>query len=201
MIRQKIHDIRGQKVMLDFDLAELYDVLTKTLNQAVKRNKTRFPEDFMFQLSPREWQNLRSQFMISSSDLTNWSQFVTSSKKHRGEKYLPYAFTEQGVAMLSSVLRSEKAIQVNIAIMRAFVEFRRYALTYAELAQKIAELEAKFEKEFADIHEVLKWLGEENQARADEIAALQTGNPRPEAWENRQRIGFKKDMETTNDQI
>jgi hypothetical protein len=95
--------------------------------------------------------------------------------------------------MLSSVLRSKKAIQVNIAIMRAFVEFRRYVLTYAELAQKTAELETKFEREFADVHEVLRWLGEENQARADEITALQAASPREDEWENRARIGFKKD--------
>lgn len=195
-IKQKIHDIRGQKVMLDFDLAELYEVLTKTLNQAVKRNIERFPEDFMFQLYPDEWQNLRSQFVISKSNMANWSQFVTSSRKHRGEKYLPYAFTEQGVAMRSGILHSSKAIQVNIAIMRAFVEFRRYALTYTELAQKITELETKFEREFADVHEVLRWLGVENQARADEITALQTENPQVDEWENRPRIGFKKDAET-----
>ena len=111
------------------------------------------------------------------------SQFVMSYSKNRGIKYIPYAFTEQGVAMLSTVLRSEKAIEPNIAIMRAFVEFRRYALTYTELAQKITELETKFEREFADVHEVLRWLGEENQARTDEITALQTENPLVDAWD------------------
>ena len=188
LIRQKIHDIRGQKVMLDFDLAALYEVETRALNQAVKRNHTRFPDDFMFQLTPDEWAPIRSALLNMNS-----SQIVMSYRQQRGTAYTPYAFTEQGVAMLSSVLRSEKAIQVNIAIMRAFVEFRRYALTYAELAQKIAGMEAQFEKEFADVHEVLKWLGEENQARADEIAALQTENPRIDEWENRPRIGFKKE--------
>lgn len=194
-IKQKIHEIRGQKVMLDFDLAELYEVLTKTLNQAVKRNSERFPEDFLFQLNPDEWQNLKSKIVTSSSDVTNWSQIVTSSRKHRGEKYLPYAFTEQGVAMLSGILRSAKAIQVNIAIMRAFVALRHYALTYTELAEKIAGLESEFKREFSDIHEVLRWLGEENQARADEITALQTENPRVDDWENRPRIGFKKNTD------
>ncbi|MBK6933506.1 MAG: ORF6N domain-containing protein [Saprospirales bacterium] len=184
LIRQKIYEVRGQKVMLDFDLAALYEVETRALNQAVKRNLHRFPEDFMFQLSQNEWNNLISQIVISS-----WG----------GTRKLPFAFTEQGVAMLSSVLRSEKAIQVNIAIMRAFVEFRRYALTYTELAQKIAELETRFEREFADVHEVLRWLGEENQTRADEIAALQTENPRVDDWQNRPRIGFKKETESVND--
>lgn len=192
-IRQKIFVIRDQRVMLDFDLAELYQVLTKVLNQAVKRNAERFPEDFMFQLTLDEWGHLKAQYMPLMPDLVNWSQIVTSSKKHRGDKYLPFAFTEQGVAMLSSVLRSGKAIQVNIAIMRAFVEFRRYALTYGELAQKIAELETKFERDFADIHEVLKWLGEENQSRADEIVALQNTSPALDDWQNRPRIGFKND--------
>ncbi len=194
LIRQKIYDIRGQKVMLDFDLAALYEVETRALNQAVKRNHTRFPDDFMFQLTPDEWAPIRSALLNMNS-----SQNVTSYRQQRGTAYTPYAFTEQGVAMLSSVLRSEKAIQVNIAIMRAFVEFRRYAFTYAELTQKIAELEAKFEKEFADIHEVLKWLGEENQARANEISALQSDNPRTDDWQNRPRIGFKKETENAND--
>lgn len=185
LIRQKIHEIRGQKVMLDFDLAALYEVETRALKQAVRRNLERFPEDFMFELKENEVQKLVSQFVIPS-------------KSYFGGA-LPFAFTEQGVAMLSSILKSSKAIQVNIAIMRAFVEFRRYALTYAELAQKIAGMEAKFEKEFADVHEVLKWLGEENQARADEIAASQTENPHTEDWQNRRRIGFKKETGNAND--
>jgi len=193
LIRQKIHIIRGQRVMLDFDLAELYEVPTKALNQAVSRNIERFPEDFMFRLKLEEWQQLKSLYMTSATEASNWSQIVTSSKKHRGYKYLPYAFTEQGVAMLSSVLHSKKAIQVNIAIMRAFVEFRHNAFTYAELIQKIADLEIKFEREFADIHEVLKWLAEENQSRSDEISALQNSPPPPDDWHNRPRIGYKKD--------
>ena len=140
-------------VMLDFDLAELYEVETRILNQAVKRNTKRFPEDFMFQVTWEEMKNLKSQFVISS-----WG----------GTRKRPYAFTEQGVAMLSSVLRSEKAIDTNVAIMRAFVALRRYAMTFDELAAKIIS----HDKELADINEVLRWLGEENQARADEIKAL-----------------------------
>ncbi len=171
IIYQKILVVRGHKVMLDFDLAELYEVQTKVLNQAVKRNIERFPKDFMFQLTLEEWQGLRAEFMNSNP---NWSQIVTSSKKFRGEKYLPFAFTEQGVAMLSGVLRSQKAIQVNIAIMRTFVMLRRYALTYEELAQKIEELEAKY----GDVHEVLNLLLMGKEQAAD--------------WGNRERIGFKK---------
>ena len=108
-VQQKIREIRGQKVILDFDLAELYEVETRVLNQAVKRNLSRFPDDFMFQLSSEEWLSVRSE--------SNSSQIVMSHPANRGATYKPLAFTEQGVAMLSSVLRSEKAIQVNIAIM------------------------------------------------------------------------------------
>lgn len=149
--------------MLDFDLAELYEVQTKALNQAVKRNADRFPEDFMFQLSAEEW-----------GAITNWSQFVTGTQKHRESKYLPYAFTEQGVAMLSSVLRSSKAVQTNIIIMRTFVMLRQYALTYDKLARKIGELEARYD----DIHEVLNQLLMNHEQGRD--------------WENRERIGFRK---------
>jgi len=127
-IAHSIYFLRGQKVMLDFDLAALYGVATKVLNQAVKRNRERFPEDFMFQLTAEE---------VDS----NRSQFVTGSFKHREAKSRPYAFTEQGVAMLSSILKSERAVNVNIAIMRAFVKLRETLENNRELARKFAELE------------------------------------------------------------
>ena len=123
--------IRGQKVMVDSDLADLYRVLTKVFNQAVKRNLKRFPKDFMFRLTANEMKILRSQIVTSS-----WG----------GRRTLPYAFTEQGVAMLSSVLNSERAVQVNIAIMRAFVKLREILTTHRELAEKIAELENKYRR-------------------------------------------------------
>jgi hypothetical protein len=118
VIQNKIYEIREQKVMLDFDLPILYGVETRVLNQAVKRNIARFPFDFMFQLSSKEWQVLISQFVISKTE------------KRGGTQKLPFAFTEQGVAMLSAVLKSKKAIDVNIAITRAFVFLRQYALTH-----------------------------------------------------------------------
>jgi len=183
LIRQKIHEIRGQKVMLDFDLADLYDVPTKALKQAVRRNIERFPQDFMFELTQEEYRFLRSQFVTLENGRGKYS------------KYAPFAFTEHGVSMLSGILHSDRAIQINIAIFRTFVSLRHYAHSYIELAQTIAALETKFEREFADVHEVLKWLGEENQARANEVAALQTENPRVDDWQNRSRIGFKKDLE------
>jgi len=140
-VERQIYLIRGHKVMLDSDLAELYGVETKTLNRAVKRNIERFPEDFMFQVTAEEAESLRYQFGTSNLK----SQFVTSNKGRGGRRYLPYAFTEQGVAMLSGVLNSKRAIQVNIAIMRAFVKLRQMLASDKELAQKLAELERKLE--------------------------------------------------------
>ena len=128
-IQNLIYVIRGQRVMLDSDLAQLYEVETKVLNQAVKRNITRFPDNFMFQLSKNEWLNLRSQIVTFSGDI---------------RKYTPYAFTEQGVAMLSSVLRSEKAIQVNIQIMNTFVKMRQWAIENKDIARRLTELEHYF---------------------------------------------------------
>ena len=167
-IRSRIHEIRGARVMLDFDLAKMYGVETKALNQAVKRNIERFPDDFMFQLTKGEWEILRSQIVTANltenqTDDALRSQIATiksgdnqendalrsqivTIKNGRGEhkKYMPYAFTEQGVAMLSSVLRSPLAIQVNIGIMRAFVTMR-HALTAVALPAKVEELERGIE--------------------------------------------------------
>ena len=126
LIQNKIYKIRSQKVMLDFDLAELYEVQTKNLNLAVKRNLKRFPKDFLFQLTKPEWESLRCNF--------------STSNKRGGIRYMPFAFTEQGVSMLSSVLKSDKAIDVNIAIMRAFVFIRQYALSHRDLTEELKEL-------------------------------------------------------------
>lgn len=167
-IAQRICHFRGEKVLLDFDLARLYGVAAKVLNQAVKRNRERFPDDFMFQLSEDETRLLRSQFAAVNRQVTehetfamNWSQIVTSSSKHRGAKYRPYAFTEEGIAMLSSVLNSERAVKVNIAIMRAFVKLRQMLETNRELAQKFSELErrvGRHDEEIAAILEAIRQL-------------------------------------------
>jgi len=161
-IAQSIHLLRGQKVMLDFDLAALYGVAAKVLNQAVKRNRTRFPADFMFQLSEEETRFLKAQFEVPIAQPTannkitsNWSQSVTSSRKHRGTAYRPYAFTEEGVAMLSSVLHSERAVKVNIAIMRAFVRLREMLETNRALAQKFSELEKRVGKHDDEIGAII----------------------------------------------
>jgi len=151
--------IRGEKVMLDADLAKLYGVTTKALNQAMRRNRTRFPEDFAFRLSAAEFDNLRSQIVTSSKSRSIiWSQIVTTSQKYRRSDSLPVAFTEQGVAMLSSVLRSSRAVEVNIAIMRTFVQLRRLMDTNRNLARKIEALEKKYDEQFAVVFDAIKQL-------------------------------------------
>ena len=144
LIQSKIYEIRGQKVMLDFDLAEMYEVETRVLNQAVKRNIRRFPDDFMFQLTVNEWDNLKSQFVIS-----RWG----------GTRKLPFAFTEGGLAMLSGVLNSDIAIQVNINIMRAFVAIRQLIANppvdrVGELEKQMKELKDYMEEVFADYNDI-----------------------------------------------
>lgn len=145
-IEESIYLIRGEKVMLDRDLAKLYNVSTAAFNQAVRRNFERFPEDFMFRLTPAEVAQL------------NRSQFVIGSEKHRDPRYRPYAFTEQGVAMLSSVLRSKRAITVNIEIMRAFVKLRQLLTSNAELARRLDQLESKYDKQFKVVFEAIRQL-------------------------------------------
>lgn len=145
VVERRIYLIRGQKVMLDADLAALYEVATRVLIQAVKRNPTRFPEDFMFQLTAKEALSLRSQI-------------VTSKEGRGGRRYLPYVFTEQGVAMLSSVLNSERAIEVNIVIMRAFVRLREMMLSNDELNRKINALERKYDENFQTVFAALRAL-------------------------------------------
>jgi len=143
VIERKIHLIRGRKVMLDRDLAELYNVATKILIQAVKRNIDRFPEDFMFQLNNQEVRILRSQIVTSS-----WG----------GRRYAPYVFTEQGVAMLSTVLNSDRAIEVNIQIMRTFVKLREMIASHKDLAKRLDELEKKYDKQFKVVFDAIRQL-------------------------------------------
>lgn len=173
VIHNKIYDIRNEKVMLDFDLAELYEVETRVFNQAVKRNSENFPNDFMFRLTAKEWKELNS------------SQIVMSSIKHRSEKYLPFAFTEHGVAMLASVLKSDKARKMNIAIIRAFIALRKQAIQNKELIEILNKLRDKVDshdEQFNQIYETLEnLLDEQIDKKADELE-----------WKNRTRIGFKK---------
>jgi len=148
VVEQKIFMIRGHRVMLDKDLARLYGVSTKRLNEQVKRNIKRFPEDFMFQLSKKE-------FLIFQNGISSLRSQIATSKRG-GRRYFPYLFTEQGVSMLSTVLNSERAIQVNIAIMRAFVKLRQILSTHKELAHKLSELERKTEKHDVEIQAIFE---------------------------------------------
>ena len=159
-IQDKIHTIRGLKVMMDFDLAELYETETRILKQSVRRNINRFPLDFMFILTQEEYSFLRSQFV------------TLEGGKGRHSKFLPFAFTEQGVAMLSSVLHSEKAVAINISIMRTFVSIRQYALSYQELNEKLKELDGKF----SDVYIAINFLLEKDKKQQNQ--------------DTRQKIGF-----------
>lgn len=143
-IKDLIYHIRGKAVMLDSDLATLYQVETRTINQAVRRNIDRFPDDFMFQLTKEEFRNLKSQIVISSS--------------HGGRRKLPFVFTEQGVAMLSGVLNSQIAIKVNINIMRAFVQVRRLGMTIVGLKRKIDQMENKYDRQFKIVFDAIRQL-------------------------------------------
>ena len=166
--------------MLDFDLADLYEVATKVLNQAAKRNIKRFPSDFMFRLTSTEWLAIRTEAAAQSGEFPQRSQFVTEGKG-RYSKYLPYAFTEQGIAMLSGVLNSDKAIQMNIAIMKAFVEARRLSLQEMDLRTQLREI-----KEVLGVHDSqLNQIYDTMENLLDEKAAQRK-------WEERERIGFKK---------
>ena len=145
LIQNRIHEIRGYRVMMDFDLAEMNQVGTKVLKQAVKRNADRFPPDFMFEISLTEWNNLKSQIVTSS---------------YGGIRYMPFAFTEQGVAMLSSVLRSEKAIEINIQIMRVFIQLRQNTLQFTEINQKLESFMIDTNIQFSEIYLALQELAE-----------------------------------------
>jgi hypothetical protein len=178
IIEKKILLIRGEKVMLDADLAELYEVETFNLNKAVKRNIDRFPKDFMFQLTKEEADSLRFQIGILKPGRQAGTQSETTMPgrgQHR--KYLPYVFTEQGVAMLSSVLNSERAVKVNIEIMRAFVSLRQMLASNAELARKLDALEKKYDHQFKVVFDAIKQL------------------MTPPDHKKKSKIGFRRDKE------
>jgi hypothetical protein len=178
-IQNRIYTIRELRVMLDFDLAELYDVATKALNQAVKRNPARFPEDFMFRLTEMEWHGIRSQAVTACGDDSLRSQIVTASQGKRNTNVTPYAFTEQGVAMLSSVLHSNRAVQMNIAIMRAFVEMRRLAMEKNDLKLHLDQIRERLGEHDAQLNAIYDAL----ENLLDEKAAQRK-------WDDRPRIGF-----------
>jgi hypothetical protein len=168
LIQNRIYKIRGERVILDFDLAELYAVSTKALNQSVKRNNKRFPEDFMFRLNSIEWLTMRSQI-------------VTASQKKRNTDNTPYAFTEHGVAMLSGVLNSEKAINMNIAIVRAFIEIRRIAIQQIDLRTQLQVLKEKLGEHDIQLNQIYDAIENLLDEKAAQIK-----------WDKRERIGFNK---------
>ncbi|TAM99161.1 MAG: ORF6N domain-containing protein [Chitinophagaceae bacterium] len=178
-IQNRIYELRGTRIMLDFDLATLYEVETRVLNQAVKRNMERFPEDFMFQLTIAEYESIRLQIDAINQGMS--SQIVMTYPAKRPNTSVPFAFTEQGVAMLSSVLHSKKAIEMNVAIMRVFVEIRRMAMLNGELTHQLKELQQRIGEHDVQLSQIY-----------DAIENLLDGKAAQRKWEERERIGFKK---------
>src|SRR4051812_29513773 len=180
-IQNRIYEIRGERVMLDRDLAALYETETKALNLAVKRNIKRFPGDFMFRLTQKEFEFLRFQIETSKKSSNPLRLQNETSKGRGGNRYLPYAFTEQGVAMLSGILNSDKAINMNIAIMRAFVEVRRVLLLQKDLKEQLKQIKERIGGHDVQLNQIYDAL----ENLLDEKAAQRK-------WEDRERIGFKK---------
>lgn len=180
-IQNRIHEIRGERVLLDKDLAALYETETKALNLAVKRNIQRFPKDFMFQLTKEEFDALRFQNETSSPTDPLRLQSATSKPGRGGTRYLPYAFTEQGVAMLSGILNSEKAINMNIAIMRAFVEVRRIIYQQSDLKLQLQEIKDRIGEHDVQLNQIYDAM----ENLLDEKAGQRK-------WDDRDRIGFKQ---------
>ena len=180
-IQNRIYEIRGERVMVDKDLAALYETETKALNLSVKRNIKRFPKDFMFQLSKEEFEDLRFQYETSEKSDHPLRLQIETSKGRGGTRYLPYAFTEQGVAMLSGVLNSDKAIIMNIAIMRAFVEVRKVLLKQNDLREQMKEIKERMGEHDAQLNQIYNAM----ENLLDEKAAQKK-------WDERGRIGFKK---------
>jgi len=178
-IQNRIYEVRGERIMLDRDLAALYETETKALNLAVRRNLKRFPEDFMFQLTKEEADILRFQYETSSFD-NKASLRSDTSKGWGGTRYLPYAFTEQGIAMLSSVVNSDKAINMNIAIMRAFVEIRKVIFSQNDLKEQLKEIKERLGEHDAQLNHIYDAM----ENILDEKAAERK-------WNERERIGFK----------
>jgi phage regulator Rha-like protein len=179
-IQNRIYEIRGERIMLDKDLAALYEVETKRLTEAVKRNIKRFPPDFMFQLTREEYEAIKMQVETLENSHSSRSQFATL-KNGRGQniKYLPYAFTEQGVAMLSGVINSDRAIEMNIAIMRAFVEIKKILLQQNDMKHQLQEIKERLGEHDAHLNQIYDAM----ENLLDEKAAQRK-------WDNRERIGF-----------
>ncbi len=211
-IVNKIHIIRDQKVMLDFDLAVLYEVETRRLNEQVKRNTDRFPKDFMFRLTSKEWLTMRSQFatastqnvdleenasmrsqsvtasetQLSPEQIKMRSQFATASQKKRNVDITPYAFTEHGVTMLASILKSERAVKMSIAVVRAFIELKKNALQYNEIIEQIENLKSHLGEHDVQLNSIYEAIENLLDDKTDK-------EQKQYSWKSRKRIGFKSD--------
>lgn len=185
VIQNKIFELRGQKIIFDFDLAKLYQVETKRLNEQVKRNKERFPADFMFRLNKKEWDYIRSQIATASNNKKSMrSQIATASQSKRNVSVAPYAFTEHGVGMAAMILKSDRAVKMSIAIVRAFIALRKFAINYDALSKEIAAL-----KKVTGSHNIqLSKIYDTLENLMDEKAEQKT-------WEERKRIGFKSNQD------
>ena len=170
IIQNKIYEVRGERIMLDFDIAELYEVKTKRLKEAVRRNRKKFPADFMFELTREEWQNLRTQIASSS-----WG----------GLRYMPFAFTEHGVTMIASILNSQKAIDMNIAVVRAFISLRKLTKQHTELSEQLQLLRK-------EVHDRLGEHDIQLAAIYNTIENLLDIKTEKKAWQEREKIGYKK---------
>lgn len=188
-IQNRIYEIRGEKVMLDFDLALLYEVETKRINEQVKRNLDRFPLDFMFRLTLKEWEFIRSQIATAPEIEGIRSQNATASQKKRNINITPYAFTEHGVTMLASVLKSKRAIDMNIAIVRAFIAMRHFANSHKGLAEQMQELRIELQSRIGE-HDVQ--LASIYDALENLLDKKEDENEKKQKWIERERIGFKK---------
>lgn len=186
-IDNKIFDIRGQRVMLDFDLAQLYEVETKRINEQVRRNTDKFPEDFMFRLTVSEWELMRSQNATASEKSKMPSQNAAASQNKRNTKVTPYAFTEHGVTMLASVLKSTRAIQMNIAIVRTFIAMRKVAIKYKDISVQINALRHDLENKIGEHDAQLSSIYDALENLLDK---KENEKIKKEEWENRERIGF-----------
>lgn len=190
IIQDRIYEVRGEKIMLDFDLAQLYGVETRIFNQAVKRNAASFPKDFMFRLTLKEWKTMMSQIVISSEIELNdgnalISQSVISSQKRRKLSSPPYAFTEHGVTMLASILKSPKARKMNIAIVRAFIALKKFVSKNDAVLGLVKELKERIDEhdvQLSSIYDAIEGLLDEREQE----------NAKKIDWEERERIGFKK---------
>ncbi len=186
IIQKKIYEVRGYKIILDFELAKLYEVETRVLNQTIKRNINRFPSEFMFRLNKSEWEHIQEYLNTQAQNVNMSSQNVMTLPKQRPKTALPYAFTEHGVAMLASVLKSEKAVKMSVAVVRAFISLKKSAMQYSELADQIQALRMHLGEHDVQLNSIYGAIENLLEDKVDKKVEQ-------EMWAKRKRIGFKTD--------